>query len=201
MHNGCRYLSSIFDVVDWIDNQKRMRAAFHAARYLTRISHQSIFHVRVKPESIPITFKLSAFRSYSRTTIMSSESLVQSLANISVNHAGIVSHQATSSPASWREALSASSSTPKSFSLLKTIVYKPKTAKSAVPIPVVVVAREETEINSSVLGKKFNLKELRLASGDLLTEFFSLDKDSCKFSLDIVHALLVLNDIKCPLLL
>ncbi|KAF8189290.1 hypothetical protein BJ912DRAFT_1105357 [Pholiota molesta] len=58
------------------------------------------------------------------------------------------------------------------------VVYKPKTAKTATPVPVVVIAREETETNSAAIGKKLNLKELRLASEDLLKEFFSLNKDS-----------------------
>ncbi|KAG1800638.1 uncharacterized protein BJ212DRAFT_1497976 [Suillus subaureus] len=65
-----------------------------------------------------------------------------------------------------------------SASLIKTLVDKPKTAKTAIPVPVVVIAREETETSSSALGKKLNLKELRLASEDLLAEFFALDKDS-----------------------
>ncbi|KAH9983137.1 hypothetical protein BJV74DRAFT_887027 [Russula compacta] len=68
--------------------------------------------------------------------------------------------------------------TPNEFELLKVLVFKPKTAKNATPIPVVVVARDSTETNSSLLGKKLNLKDLRLASEDLLSEFFSLDKDS-----------------------
>ena len=67
---------------------------------------------------------------------------------------------------------------PKSFELTKTLVFKPKTAKTAAVVPLVVIAREETETSSSALGKKLNLKDLRLASADLLTEFFALDKDS-----------------------
>jgi len=74
--------------------------------------------------------------------------------------------------------LLANESTPKSFELIKTLVYKPKTAKTATPVPVVVIARDHTEINSAAIGKKLNLKELRLASADLLTDFFALDKDS-----------------------
>ncbi|KAG2063474.1 class II aaRS and biotin synthetase [Suillus decipiens] len=67
---------------------------------------------------------------------------------------------------------------PESFELIKTLVYKLKTAKTAIPVPVVVIAREETETSSSALAKKLNLKELRLASEDLLAEFFALDKNS-----------------------
>ncbi|KAI0340350.1 prolyl-tRNA synthetase [Trametopsis cervina] len=106
------------------------------------------------------------------------ESLTQSLATLSITPVASVSHAATTSPASWREALEASESAPKPFELIKTLVYKPKTAKTATPIPLVVIAGENTEISSGALGKKLNLKELRLASEDLLTEFFSLDKNS-----------------------
>ena len=46
-------------------------------------------------------------------------------------------------------------------------------------MPVVVIAQEETETSSAALGKKLNLKELRLANAELLKEFFGVDKDSC----------------------
>jgi prolyl-tRNA synthetase len=106
------------------------------------------------------------------------DQITQALAALSVKPIATVSHAATNSPASWKDALSANTSSPKSFELIKTIVYKPKTAKNATPTPVVVIAREETETASGLLGKKLNLKELRLASEELLSEFFSLDKNS-----------------------
>jgi prolyl-tRNA synthetase len=106
------------------------------------------------------------------------ESVAQSLAGLSITPSASITHAETNSPASWRETLLATSSAPKSFELIKTLVYKPKTAKTAIPVPVVVIAREETETSSSALGKKLNLKELRLASEDLLAEFFALDKNS-----------------------
>jgi hypothetical protein len=106
------------------------------------------------------------------------DQVTQALTALSIKPAATISHAATNSPASWKDALSADTSSPKSFELIKTIVYKPKTAKSATPVPVIVIAREETETASGALGKKLNLKELRLASEDLLSEFFSLDKNS-----------------------
>ncbi|KAI0790391.1 prolyl-tRNA synthetase [Abortiporus biennis] len=106
------------------------------------------------------------------------ESIAQSLASLSITPEAAFEHAAASSPAAWREALEATSSAPKSFELIKTIVYKPKTAKTATPVPVVVIARENTDVISGALGKKLNLKDLRLASEDLLTEFFQLDKNS-----------------------
>ncbi|THH00052.1 hypothetical protein EW026_g2425 [Hermanssonia centrifuga] len=106
------------------------------------------------------------------------ESITQSLSGLSITPAATVSHTAASSPQAWREALEASSSAPKSFELIKTLVYKPKTAKTATPVPLVVVARENTDVLSGSVAKKLNLKEPRLAAEDLLTEFFSLDKNS-----------------------
>lgn len=47
-------------------------------------------------------------------------------------------------------------------------MFKPKTAKSATPTPVLVIAQESTETNSGAIGKYLNLKELRLASEDLI---------------------------------
>jgi prolyl-tRNA synthetase len=106
------------------------------------------------------------------------DSITQSLGGISIKPAGSISHAETTSPATWREALNATPNAPKSFELIKVLVFKPKTAKTSTPVPVVVIARDETETSSGALGKKLNLKELRLASEDLLKEFFSLDKNS-----------------------
>lgn len=100
------------------------------------------------------------------------------LSKLSIKPLATVMHPVQDSPASWRDALTAATGVPSDFHLTKTLVFKPKTARSATPVPVVVIAREETETSSAALGKKLNLKELRLASADLLKEFFALDKDS-----------------------
>ena len=118
---------------------------------------------------------------------MSLDAITKSLSKLSIAPAAAVSHGATNSPASWREALEGSSAAPKEFELIKTLVYKPKTAKTATPVPVVVIAREKSDVPSGVLGKTLNLKELRLASEDLLKEFFSLDKNS-RESLSCYHS-------------
>ena len=94
------------------------------------------------------------------------ESITKSLAELSITPAATISHEPTSSPAAWREALEANSNAPKSFELVKALLYKPKTAKTAIPIPLVVIAREGTEVNSGLIGKKLGLKELRFASED-----------------------------------
>ncbi|KAH9941159.1 prolyl-tRNA synthetase [Epithele typhae] len=109
---------------------------------------------------------------------MSLDSAVDALAKLSISPPAKTTHAAAPSPAAWREALEASADAPKGFELVKFLVYKPKTAKTATPVPVVVIAREATEVPSGTLGKVLNLKELRLASEDLLKEFFNLDKNS-----------------------
>jgi hypothetical protein len=160
------------------------------ARHARQLSTRSVPDVRhlivsirvrrpVESQHSPKKLLLS-FRSFSSntTTTMASD-LTAKLAALSIKPTATVTHAETTSPATWKEAVVASGSAPASFELVKTLVYKPKTAKSATPVPVVVIAREETETNSSAIGKALNLKELRLASEDLLTEFFSLDKNSC----------------------
>ncbi|KAI0037151.1 prolyl-tRNA synthetase [Vararia minispora EC-137] len=89
-----------------------------------------------------------------------------------------LAHADATSPTEWRAALEAANDAPAGFELVKTLVFKPKTAKSAVPVPVVVIAREETETNANAIGKKIGAKEMRLAAEDLLQEFFGLDKNS-----------------------
>ncbi|OWB81039.1 hypothetical protein B5S32_g5383 [[Candida] boidinii] len=55
---------------------------------------------------------------------------------------------------------------------LKTLVFKPKTAKTATPIPLIVIALASTQTPSPVLAKTAGVKEPRLAKDDLTTEFF-----------------------------
>lgn len=170
--------SSIFFHSGFILRQDppRMIAGCQAVKRLTRIPGR----FRVHPinfnrvESYP---KRILYFSH-RATMSSLDKITKALADISIKPSTSISHKPTNSPATWKDELVADSTAPKSFELIKTLVYKPKTAKAATPIPVVVVARDGTETNSGALGKKLNLKELRLASEDLLTEFFSLDKNS-----------------------
>lgn len=55
----------------------------------------------------------------------------------------------------------------------KTLVFKPKTAKTATPTPVVVFALQSTQTPSNVIAKAAEVKEPRLAKDDLVQEFFS----------------------------
>ncbi|KAJ7695144.1 hypothetical protein B0H17DRAFT_980395 [Mycena rosella] len=151
-------------------------ALLASARRLPRSVCGHSSHLRPSRVESSILIYNPKFRHSSTSTTM--DSLSQSLASLSIAPAANVSHSDTTSPATWREALETNASTPKSFELIKTLVYKPKTAKTATPVPVVVIARDDTETNSAAIGKKLNLKDMRLASEDLLTEFFALDKNS-----------------------
>lgn len=55
----------------------------------------------------------------------------------------------------------------------KTLVFKPKTAKTATPVPVVVFALQDTQTPSGAIAKAAGVKEPRLAKDDLVQEFFS----------------------------
>jgi hypothetical protein len=92
-----------------------------------------------------------------------------------------ISHNPITSPVEWRAALTSSSSEHKNSQLLKVLVFKPKVAKTATVVPVVVIARENAESGAGSLAKAAGVKEMRLASEDVLKEFFGqeVNKDSC----------------------
>lgn len=116
------------------------------------------------------------------------EDIVSRLNALGISHPPVLSHEPTTSPQAWRDILSSSSSSsqstpsaatvPESYSLIKTLIFKPKTGKDETVVPVVVVAHEGTETNSTALGKKLGLKDLRLANEGLLEEFFGVGKDA-----------------------
>lgn len=156
-----------------------IRLGVHPQRRLTHL---------ITLDRVESRLSFAQLRSFQRYQPISSQSMAtldsatQALAALSITPSVTIAHASASSPAQWKEALQTAFGGPKEFELLKVLIFKPKTAKGATPIPVVVVARDTTETSSSSLAKHLNLKELRLASDDLLSEFFSLDKDSCKLS-------------------
>ncbi|KAG7091902.1 hypothetical protein E1B28_008300 [Marasmius oreades] len=154
-----------------------MLSRFLLARRLTRFVHSH--HHLIRPVLTQHPTQLSPLHSPRKILSSSTmEAVTSSLASLSLKPTATISHATTDSPAAWRGALNATAGVPQGFELIKTLVYKPKTAKTATPIPVVVIARESTTASSSAIGKKLDLKDLRLASEDLLREFFSLDKHS-----------------------
>ncbi|KAG1471221.1 hypothetical protein G6F56_002249 [Rhizopus delemar] len=86
-----------------------------------------------------------------------------------------ISHQPVLDTKTWAEQLSNVSV---AHQTTKCLIFKPKTAKTAPVTPVFVIALDSTETNSTALGKKLSLKDLRFASEDLLKETFGTQKGS-----------------------
>jgi hypothetical protein len=128
---------------------------------------------------------------------MTLETCLATLAACKIEPKGSLSHAPTTTdPTSWKSAIqeapSHAATVPSEYKLTKTLVFKPKTAKSAVPIPLVLIAAEDTDTKATnVLGKQLNLKELRLASDDLIKEIFGAEKNTGKCSLDCVYIAII----------
>lgn len=131
-------------------------------------------------QPVPRTYPLTT-PSATRMASSSVGDIVSQLASLDIKpHGGkLVAHESSTSPASWRDALSKTTDVPASYELVKTLVFKPKTSKTAPQTPLIVIAREETETSSAALGRKYNLKDLRLAPEELLQSLFGVNKDAC----------------------
>lgn len=117
---------------------------------------------------------------------MTLETTLAALASCTIEPKGSLSHEPiTTDPSTWKSALEAAPSSaatvPSEYKFTKTLVFKPKTAKSAAPTPLILIASEETDTKATnALGKQVGLKELRIASDDLIKEFFGVDKNARK---------------------
>ncbi|KAL7424289.1 hypothetical protein Q5752_001879 [Cryptotrichosporon argae] len=80
----------------------------------------------------------------------------------------VLAHAAVKGGAEWKAELDKAGKA--DVALTKTLLFKPKTAKSATPTPVLVVARDDTATSSGAIAKLLDFKELRLASEDLIKE-------------------------------
>lgn len=80
-----------------------------------------------------------------------------------------VSHSPTSNAATWKEALAASSA-PKDSLLTKTLVFKPKVAKTQTAVLIVVVALDNSATNAAQIAKAAGEKEARFATPDIVKE-------------------------------
>lgn len=115
---------------------------------------------------------------------MTLETTLAALASCKIEPKGSLSHEPiTTDPSAWKSALqaapSSAASVPSEYKLTKTLVFKPKTAKSAAPTPLILIASEETDTKATnAISKQTGLKELRIASDDLIKEFFGVDKAS-----------------------
>ncbi|KAI8988224.1 hypothetical protein BDF20DRAFT_813883 [Mycotypha africana] len=121
----------------------------------------------------------------------SSQAVLERLAQLQISPK-VVSHDSVNDNKAWAEALKDTNDV--AFEITKTLILKPKTAKTATPTPVVVVALDSTEVNATALGKKLSLKDCRFANEDLLKETFSITKEAVSpfvlsnvKELDLVH--------------
>ncbi|WVQ76515.1 proline-tRNA ligase [Cryptococcus sp. DSM 104548] len=97
-------------------------------------------------------------------------SILARLADLKITHPEVIAHAPVKNSAEWRAQLVIHDPSLANTLLTKTLLFKPKTPKSAVPTPVLVLASEATETPSGALGKVLDLKELRLASEDLIKD-------------------------------
>ncbi|WWC60772.1 proline-tRNA ligase [Kwoniella dejecticola CBS 10117] len=105
-------------------------------------------------------------------TTVSDATILERLKSLSITHPEVISHSPVKGSAEWSAELSTTAPNLSSTSLTKTLLFKPKTAKTATPTPVLVLAKESTETSSGALGRLLDLKELRLSSEDLIKSVF-----------------------------
>jgi prolyl-tRNA synthetase len=106
----------------------------------------------------------------------SCDAVLETLSKLSISP-NTVSHDAVADNKIWTTTLSGSAPNV-AYQVTKTLIFKPKTAKTATPTPVVVVALETTETNATALGKKLSLKDCRFANEDLLKDTFGVTKEA-----------------------
>ncbi|KAG1147035.1 hypothetical protein G6F37_004337 [Rhizopus arrhizus] len=104
----------------------------------------------------------------------SCDAVLETLSKLSISVSPIT-HEPVLDTKAWAEQLTNVSI---SHQTTKTLIFKPKTAKTAPVTPVFVIALDSTETNATALGKKLSLKDLRFASEDLLKDTFNTKKGS-----------------------
>jgi len=93
-----------------------------------------------------------------------------------------VTHAATSNAATWKDALAAVSA-PKDAVLTKTLVFKPKVAKTAVATLIMVVALDTTATNAGQVAKAAGEKEARFAAADVVKEALGVSVEQGIYSI------------------
>ncbi|RKP05829.1 hypothetical protein THASP1DRAFT_32338 [Thamnocephalis sphaerospora] len=101
------------------------------------------------------------------------EAVQELLAKLSIA-ADTTSHASVASGDAWQAELTKQAVNAR---VTKTLVLKPKTAKSATVAPVVVFALDDATVPLGPLAKKLGVKEMRMAAPDLLQEVFSVLKE------------------------
>lgn len=83
----------------------------------------------------------------------------------------IITHDPVSNNDIWASVLK-DLKTPDAYELTKTLVFKPKTAKSQPSTLIILLALNSTPTSSAAAGKAVSAKDLRLASPELVAETF-----------------------------
>lgn len=119
-------------------------------------------------------FPLSSLQQLQQRTdyIMSVESIESVLKGLSLYSEKVLEHSSPANNEEWETLLQNQTGKPETYELTKTLVFKPKTPKSQDPVPVVLVALNNSATPSSAVGKAVDAKDLRLAKSDLVKEFF-----------------------------
>jgi prolyl-tRNA synthetase len=90
----------------------------------------------------------------------------------------LAEHTATHGPvtnaASWKEALATTTIPAHPHVLTKTLVFKPKVAKTQTAVLIMVVALDSTGTSASQVAKSAGEKDARLAAADLVQETFGV---------------------------
>ncbi|EJT51495.1 proline-tRNA ligase [Trichosporon asahii var. asahii CBS 2479] len=105
---------------------------------------------------------------YPAMAAVSDQEIISRLGKLNIAAPEVHKHAAVQGGAEWRAELDKIGQ--KGVQLTKTLLFKPKTAKSAEPTPVLVVAKDDTETSSGPLGALLKLKDLRLAAADLIKQ-------------------------------
>ncbi|WBW71616.1 cytoplasmic proline-tRNA ligase Prs1 [Schizosaccharomyces osmophilus] len=104
---------------------------------------------------------------------MSVDSLITKLKGLTTEDFAVLDHPKALNGSAWSETLSSLNNVPV-HTLTKTVVLKPKTAKSQAVVPILVVALESTPTPSGAAAKAVGAKEARLAAADLVEEVFGI---------------------------
>ena len=92
-----------------------------------------------------------------------------------------VTHAETSNATTWKEAL-AMSTIPKNSALTKTLIFKPKVAKSETAVLIMVVALDATMTSASLVAKAAQEKEARFASADVVKTALGVTVEQSPFN-------------------
>ncbi|WVQ78598.1 proline-tRNA ligase [Cryptococcus sp. DSM 104549] len=103
-------------------------------------------------------------------TTVTDATILDRLKQLQISHPDVIAHAPVKGSPEWKAELATTAPTLTSTLLTKTLLFKPKTAKTATPTPVLVLAQDTTETSSGAIGRLLELKELRLAQEVLIKE-------------------------------